>query len=99
MKIDCPSRGGNRVYKQLQKMQNTINNTKTNETRLQEELYYIAVLTSSNKNINSAIDSTDGASLHELKKKDIKITHDYESFKRQFEKFRELISSDRNLRK
>jgi hypothetical protein len=97
MNFECPIRGGNKLTQQLEKMQNTINNKKTNETLLEEELYYIVVLTSNNKNLTSAIDSTDGASLHELKKKNIKITRDYNSFKIQFEKFRELISSDRIL--
>jgi len=97
MKFECPIRGGNKLTQQLEKMQNTINNEKTNETLLEEELYYIVFLTISNKNLNSAIDSTDGVSFHELQKKNIKIKRDYISFKLQFEKFRELISSDRKL--
>ena len=97
MEFVCPVQGGN-INQQLQKMQKTIDNTNTNETLLQQILYYIVVLSSNNKKLNSDINSTDGASLHELKKKEITITRDYKTFEKQFGELQELIISDRKLR-
>jgi len=79
-------------------MKNTNDNKKTNETLMQQELYYIVVISSNIKNIISKIDSTNGASLTELTMKAIEIQSDYHSLKSQFGQFRVVINSDPNLK-
>lgn len=98
MEFDCMQKGGNKIFDQLQIMKNTIDNRKTNETLMQQELYYIVVLAKNIKNIISKIDSTDGASLKQLQIKGIEINSDYHSLKSQFNQFREVINSDPNLK-
>jgi len=99
MKFECPHKGGkNEIFDQLQVMKNTIDNKKTNETLMQQELYYIVVISNNIKNIISKIDSTNGASLPELTIKAIEIQSDYRSLKSQFGQFRVVINSDPNLK-
>ena len=99
MKFECPHKGGkNEIFDQLQVMKNTIDNKKTNETLMQQELYYIVVISNNIKNIISKIDSTNGDSLTGLRMKAIEIESDYHSLKSQFGQFREVINSDPNLK-
>jgi hypothetical protein len=99
MTFKCPLQGGmSDTQKQLNTMFKTLNNSKTNETLLQQELYYIVVMTNNIKKIKADIKKTEGASLRELKQAQVKIKHDYNALKKQMGEFQKIIQFDRNLR-
>ena len=97
IKFEC-QQGGNDINKQLEKIKNTFDNTKTNETPLEGEMYYIVSISMNIQKIVTFIDSTSGNSLSELKKNRLKIIHDYNALKRQFDTFQKLLDKDKNLK-
>jgi hypothetical protein len=99
MDLKCSTTGGSReLLKQLEIINNTINNTKTNETLLEQEIYSIVSLLADSKKLISTIDSTNGSSLRDLKNKRIEIDADYKAFKNLVYKLQQNIISDPKLK-
>lgn len=97
IKFEC-LKGGGEINKQLIKIKNTFNNTKKNETPLEEEMYYIVSIALNIQKLVSFIDSTSGNSLRQLKRNQIKINHEYNALKNEFDTFKQVLEKDLTLK-